>query len=649
MYVILTFIFFLLYVCYNHDGMKDGYIKAGTASPYVCVADTQANAERIISIAREAEEKGIKILVFPEMSITGYTIGDLVFSRDLLVSAQKALRFICEETRELDLIAVAGLPLCQEGKIYNTAAVIHHGRVLAFIPKTNIPSYGEFYEGRWFEGAFKGVKTFIFDDYEVPFGTDILIRSRTLSSFCLAVELCEDLWVPSSPSVRHALAGATVIANLSASDELTGKDEYRKNLVSMQSARLLCGYIYANAGEGESTTDMVFAGHSLIAENGVVLASQFLNGEHILETEIDTAYLESERMKHTTFKVDAEGYTTVWTDFTPCETWLTRKYPRFPFVPSDSTEMEKRCERIITLQALGLKKRLEHTRSKGAVIGLSGGLDSTLALLVTVKAFDMLKRDRKDIHAITMPCFGTTKRTRSNAETLATALGVSFEEVNIRTSVLSHFKDIGQDEKKLDVTYENAQARERTQVLMDRANMLSSLVIGTGDLSELALGWATYNGDHMSMYAVNASVPKTLVRYLVGWFATCDFSGSGKVLEDILDTPVSPELLPANEDGSIAQVTEDLVGPYELHDFFLYYFVRTSFSRQKIRRIALKTFEGVYEPGVIDKWLDNFFSRFFSQQFKRSCLPDGPKVGSLTLSPRSDWRMPSDASNSIWK
>ena len=630
-------------------GMRDGYIKVGSVSPHVIVADTVSNACRTVELVRQADGKGVKVLVFPELSLTGYTLGDLVFSPDLLQGALRALEKVCEETRDLDALAVVGLPLQDHGKLYNTAAVIHHGRVLAFVPKTNIPSYGEFYEGRWYEGAFDGIRTVRFADYDVPFGRDIIIRTPLPSSFALAVELCEDLWVPQSPSVSHAMAGATVIANLSASDELIGKDDYRRDLVRLHSARLMCGYIYSNAGEGESSTDMVFAGHSMIVEDGTVLAEQMLAGERILVSEIDTSYIASERMKHTTFtSTDVGSHMEVWTRFDECETYLTRTYPRFPFVPRDEGEVAKRAERIVTLQALGLKKRLEHTRSKGAVVGLSGGLDSTLALLVTVRAFDMLSRDRKDILAITMPCFGTTKRTRSNAEILATALGVSFEEVDITASVRSHFKDIGQKEDVYDVTFENAQARERTQVLMDKANMSGSLVIGTGDLSELALGWATYNGDHMSMYAVNASVPKTLVRHLVHWFASCDAS-CHDVLEDILDTPVSPELLPANADGTIAQVTEDLVGPYELHDFFLYYFVRASFTREKIRRIAYRTFEGVYDRAVVDRWLDNFFRRFFSQQFKRSCLPDGPKVGSVTLSPRSDWRMPSDASSALWR
>lgn len=629
--------------------MKDGFLKAGAVSPKVTVAGIKANADRIIGLVLQACEKRIKLLVFPEMCLTGYTIGDLVFSSDMLSSSLSEVERICTSTRDCETLFIIGLPLRFSAKIYNTACVIHHGRVLAFIPKTFIPSYGEFYEGRWFTPAFSGVKDIPFAGYSVPFGTDIIIKSRSMPSFALAVEICEDLWAAGSPSLRHCAAGASVIANLSASDELIGKDEYRRSLVRMQSAKLICSYIYANAGEGESTTDMVFAGHSLIAENGSVLEEQFLAGENIMESELDLSYIESERARHTTYSVqENESYRYIYTDFTVEETFLTRKYPRFPFVPSSADDIAKRSERIITLQALGLKKRLEHTKAKGAVIGLSGGLDSTLALLVTVKAFDMLGRDRKDILAITMPCFGTTKRTKNNARLLASSLGVSFEEIDIRESVLSHFHDISQDEKKYDVTYENAQARERTQVLMDKANMTGSLVIGTGDLSELALGWATYNGDHMSMYAVNASVPKTLVRYLVRWFADEDFSSCGAVLEDILATPVSPELLPAKGDGTISQVTEDLVGPYELHDFFLYYFARASFSREKIRRLAFITFEGVYDKAVIDKWLDNFFRRFFSQQFKRSCLPDGPKVGSLTLSPRSDWRMPSDASCDLW-
>ena len=630
--------------------MKDGYLKTGAVSPYVSVAGVADNVEKIVGLIRSAQEKKIKLLVFPELCITGYTLGDLVFSSDLLDSAMEGLKEICRQSRDTDVLSVLGLPLRCGSKLYNSAAVVHHGRVLAFIPKKNIPTYGEFYEGRWFSPAPSQVTEIPFGDSRVPFGTDILIRCDSMRDFVLAVEICEDLWVADSPSVRHAMAGATVIANLSASDEIIGKSEYRQELVSMQSARLICGYVYAGAGEGESSTDMVFTGHSLIAENGRILAQQNFETGMILESELDLSFLAGERMKHSTFPGSAvSSYVSIETHFDLDSTWLTRKYPRFPFVPADEGEVAKRCEKIIRLQALGLKKRLQHTGARGAVIGLSGGLDSTLALLVTVKAFDLLSRDRKYILAVTMPCFGTTKRTNNNAKLLAGSLGVSFSEIDIKASVLSHFRDIGQAEDCYDVTYENAQARERTQVLMDLANKTGSLVIGTGDLSELALGWATYNGDHMSMYAVNASVPKTLVRYLVRWFASSDFSASGAVLYDILDTPVSPELLPANEDGTIRQVTEDLVGPYELHDFFLYYFVRCSFSKEKIRRLAYQTFEEVYERPVIDKWLDNFFRRFFSQQFKRSCLPDGPKVGSVTLSPRSDWRMPSDASSEIWK
>ena len=628
--------------------MRDGYLKVGAVSPVVSVAGVSANVESTVKAIRMAEDKGIKVLVLPELGLTGYTLGDLVFSQDLLAAASDGLAKVASSTAHSDVLAVVGLPYAHKGKLYNVAAVVHHGSVLAIIPKTNIPSYGEFYEGRWFSPSPEGVDQTLFEGKAVPFGADIIIRSHSLPSFALSVEICEDLWVPQSPGSRHALAGATLIANLSASDELIGKDSYRRSLVSMESAKSIAAYIYANAGEGESTTDMVFAGHSLIAENGRILAEHFLAGDQILESEVDLSFLESERMKHSTFRVADGGHLTVWTDFKVEETVLSRTYPRFPFVPDDRKEVEERCERIVTLQALGLKKRLEHTHARTAVIGLSGGLDSTLALLVTVRAFDMLSRERKDILAITMPCFGTTKRTRGNAEELARALGVSFEEVDIKASVLRHFEDIGQSPDRLDVTYENGQARERTQVLMDKANMTGGLVIGTGDLSELALGWATYNGDHMSMYGVNASVPKTLVRYLVGWFASCDFSGAGKVLSDILATPVSPELLPAKADGHISQVTEDLVGPYELHDFFLYHFVRCSFTKEKIRRIAYRTFEGVYDEATIDKWLDNFFRRFVGQQFKRSCLPDGPKVGTLTLSPRGDWRMPSDASASLW-
>lgn len=632
----------------NINDMKDGLIKVAAASPELKVADTAYNGEKIRECIASAIESHVRLLVLPELCITGYTCADLFFQRSLQLAALEELERIAKCTEKSDLLVLVGLPYFLEGKLYNVAAVLFRGRVLAFIPKSELPTYSEFYERRWFTPASEELTRVSFSGYEVPFGKNILIRASGLPEFTLGVEICEDLWVPSSPSLSHALAGATVIANLSASDELIGKREYRRNLVSMQSAKLVCAYIYADASDGESSTDMVFTGHDLIAENGSVLAESFLSKE-LLISEVDVLRLSSERMKQTTYpQADTSGYEIVTIDLVQEETVLTRYFSPQPFVPATDAEIARRCEEIITLQSLGLKKRLSHTNARTAVIGLSGGLDSTLALLVTVKAFDMLGRDRKDILAITMPCFGTTKRTRSNAELLANALKVSFAEIDITSSVRQHFKDIGQSETEYDVTFENGQARERTQVLMDLANKNGGLVIGTGDLSELALGWATYNGDHMSMYAVNASVPKTLVRYLVRFFASEDFSGAGSVLYDILDTPVSPELLPASSDGTISQKTEDLVGPYELHDFFLYYFVRHAFTPEKIRRVARAAFCGRYDDATIDKWLRTFIRRFFSQQFKRSCLPDGPKVGTITLSPRSDWRMPSDAVSRLW-
>lgn len=630
--------------------MRDGFVKVAALSPDLKVCDVFYNRDRICEAMDKAYEAEVSLLVLPELALTGYTAADLFLQPRLIDACMKALEEIVEESKGKNLLLALGLPFRFEGKLYNTAALVFEGKLLALIPKTNLPSYGEFYEVRWFTPAFKGLKKIALFGYEVPFGTNIIIKDKSSPSFRLAVEICEDLWVPSSPSLSHTAAGATVIANLSASDEIIGKEEYRRSLVSLQSGKLVCGYIYADAGIGESSTDMVFVGHNIICENGSILNEEQLAMGKLLLGEIDTERIEHERVRMNTYpQSSAEDYCIVDVDFGDREYGrLDRIFARFPFVPYDEKRVEARANKITTLQALGLRKRLEHTNARSAVIGLSGGLDSTLALLITVKAFDMLNRPRKEILAVTMPCFGTTKRTRSNAELLASALGVSFREVDITKSVLQHFEDIGQDKEKLDVTYENGQARERTQVLMDIANQSGGLVIGTGDLSELALGWATYNGDHMSMYGVNSSIPKTLVRYLVKWFAMHDYCGSGKILYDILDTPVSPELLPADDNGTISQKTEDLVGPYELHDFFLYYFVRCAFSPDKIQRIAYKTFEGEYETAVIDKWLSVFIRRFFSQQFKRSCLPDGPKVGTITLSPRSDWRMPSDAVSALW-
>ena len=626
--------------------MRHGFIKVASASPSLKVGNPDYNKERIIELMRKAEKEGVKVLVFPELSITGYTSGDLFFQSSLLSSSQNALLDIKEASKDLDLLSFVGYPLKYNGKLYNTLAAVQHGSILAFFAKRNLPTYGEFYEERWFTPS--PVENMLID-YK---GEDVVFGSRIILSYSdslkISAEICEDLWVPDPPSTHHAMAGATLIVNASASDELIGKSEYRKNLVSGQSARIIGAYIYSDASEGESTTDMVFTGSNVIAENGTILKAVDYSLNELIISEIDTEKLERERYVRNTFPVSQEGYAYIDISFNECETKLTRYIDPHPFVPEDEEKRNERCDKILTLQALGLKKRLQHTRSKKVVVGLSGGLDSTLALLVAVKAFDMLSLDRKGIIAITMPCFGTTKRTRSNAELLALSLCVDFRTIDITESVKAHFKDIGQSLDDFSVTYENGQARERTQVLMDTSNKEGALVIGTGDLSELALGWATYNGDHMSMYGVNAGVPKTLVRYLVKYVAeTTENEVESKVLFDILSTPVSPELLPA-KDGEISQVTEDIVGPYELHDFFLYYIVRLSFSPSKVYRLALVAFDGVFDRETIYKWLRTFIRRFFSQQFKRSCLPDGPKIGTITLSPRSDWRMPSDADSEIW-
>ena len=630
--------------------MKDGFLKAAALSPALRVADCAYNAGRIVEAMRECAAQGVKLAVFPELALTGYTCGDLFFQQALQQAALRGLGQVLEASREWDLLALVGLPLAVNGKLYNCAAAVCRGRLLGLVPKTCLPNYGEFYEKRHFAPGDKRVRTVTVCGQQAPFGTQLLFRCRQMPEFVLGVELCEDLWSALPPSTFHALAGATVIANLSASDETVGKAEYRRALVANQSARLLCGYLYASAGHGESTQDMVFAGHDLIAENGTVLAETepFRGGS--AESELDCARMLSERARNTSFVPDDEGYQTVEFDLAVTETALTRRVDPAPFVPGDRRRRAERCELILRMQADGLAKRIEHTRAKTAVIGISGGLDSCLALLVSARAMRQLGRPAADVLAVTMPCFGTTKRTRSNAEILCQELGVTFREVNITDTVRSHFADIGHDGQTPDVTFENSQARVRTLELMDIANLHGGFVVGTGDLSELALGWATYNGDHMSMYGVNAGVPKTLVRHLVRYEAdTAPTEALRRVLLDILDTPVSPELLPAR-DGEIAQRTEELVGPYELHDFYLYYVLRFGFGPRKIFRLAKAAFAGrpEYPDAVLYKWLRSFYWRFFAQQFKRSCLPDGPKVGSVTLSPRGDWRMPSDASAAAW-
>ena len=628
--------------------MRDGFIKVAAASPSLKVGNPSFNKDRIIKLMNEAEAKGVKILVFPELSITGYTAGDLFFQSALLESATEALLEIAEASAALDVLSFVGYPLRYNGKLYNTAAAVKGGRILAFVAKRNLPNYSEFYEERWFTPSPKENLVLESEDGDILFGSRIIFSASFPSSLKIAAEICEDLWVPDPPSTHHAAAGATVLVNLSASDEIIGKSEYRRALVSGQAARTVSAYIYADASEGESTTDMVFTGSNVISENGTILASVEYSCDSLLITEVDTDRLERERAARNTYMTEEDGYDYIDIEFDEEETLLTRPIDPHPFVPSDEGRRRERCEKILTLQALGLKRRLSHTKSRKVVVGLSGGLDSTLALLVAVRAFDMLALDRKGIVAITMPCFGTTGRTKSNAEKLALTEGVDFRTIDIGESVKSHFRDIGQSMDDLSVTFENGQARERTQVLMDVANKEGALVIGTGDLSELALGWATYNGDHMSMYGVNGGVPKTLVRHLVRYVAeTTSIKEEAEVLLDILATPVSPELLPARN-GEISQVTEDLVGPYELHDFFLYNMVRLSFSPGKIFRLASIAFSGIYDCETIYKWERTFIKRFFQQQFKRSCLPDGPKVGTITLSPRSDWRMPSDGDSEIW-
>ena len=631
--------------------MRDGFLKAAALSPALRVADCAYNTQQIITQLKDAAARGVKLAVFPEFCLTGYTCGDLFLQHTLQQGALTGLQSILDASRELDVVALVGLPLLVRGKLYNVAAVLCRGRLLGLVPKTYLPNSGEFYEKRQFTPGSTEVEWVTVCGQQVPFGTSLLFRCCEMPSFVLGVEICEDLWSALPPSTFHALAGATVVANLSASDETVGKAEYRRALVQNQSARLLCGYLYASAGHGESTQDMVFGGHDLIAENGTLLSEALPFAGGWAETEIDCQRMESERARNTSFEPSAEGYQTVEFHLEPTETPLTRWVDPTPFVPHDQRLRAQRCELILKMQADGLAKRLEHARAKTAVIGISGGLDSCLALLVAVRAMKQLGRPTTDVLAVTMPCFGTTRRTRSNAEILCDELHVSFREIDIAATVHSHFADIGQDEKVLDVTFENGQARVRTLELMDLANRTGGLVVGTGDLSELALGWATYNGDHMSMYGVNASVPKTLVRHLVQYEADIAPSETLKtVLLDILDTPVSPELLPAKENGDIAQKTEDLVGPYELHDFYLYHVLRFGFGPEKIFRLAKAAFAGraEYPDSVLYKWLRNFYWRFFAQQFKRSCLPDGPKVGSVTLSPRGDWRMPSDAAAALW-
>lgn len=629
--------------------MKDGFITVATATPQVAVADCEANTQAILACINEMAAAHAKVMVLPELCITGYTCSDLFWQTKLLDEAEAALSVIAEESRQVDALIAVGMPLRVAGKLLNVAAILCRGKVLGFVPKVNLPAYNEFYETRHFTSGSADMGMVQFGGEEIPVGTNLLFSCENVADLFVAAEICEDLWVPNPPSVQHALAGASVICNLSASDEMVGKGSYRRDLVAGQSARLVCAYLYATAGEGESTTDLVFGGQNLIAENGTVLAESATFENEINVATIDVQRLASERRRMSTFPAaESKEYREISFALAEEETKLARFFDADPFVPSNADQLSDRCEEILNIQALGLKKRLAHTHAKSAVVGISGGLDSTLALLVTARAFDMLGLPRKGIVAVTMPGFGTTDRTYNNAVAMIKSLGATFKEVPIAKAVMQHFADIDHDASIHDVTYENSQARERTQILMDIANQANGFVIGTGDLSELALGWATYNGDHMSMYAVNASVPKTLVRHLVRHYAdtSADEVLAG-VLYDVLDTPVSPELLPP-EDGAISQKTEDLVGPYELHDFFLYQMLRMCFPPAKIYRVAKEAFAGRYSNETILKWLRTFYWRFFSQQFKRSCLPDGPKVGSVAVSPRGDLRMPSDACVSAW-
>jgi len=649
--------------------MKDGFIKVAACTPEIQVADVDFNVDKIISQLEKCREEGVKVAVFPELCITGYTCQDLFFQNALLDKAMEGVVKIAKTTADSDMLVAVGVPVRANGKLYNCAAVIQDGEVRAFVPKTHLPNYNEFYEARHFapyRGKCAAIDLREYGQLEfIPPMEQTVFVCEEIPELVVGFELCEDLWVADPVSNYLAKAGATLICNLSASDEVIGKDSYRRQLLANQSARLVAGYIYCSAGDGESTQDMVFSGHNIIAENGSILAESRLFENGITISEIDFKKLAFERRKISTYPESNsvwdqlnEIYKPYFLDVLPvdyitfdmCDTKLTRKFSKTPFIPANQAERNERCHLILQMQSHGLMKRIAHTHSKTVVIGISGGLDSTLALLVCVMAMDLLKRPHTDIVAVTMPCFGTTKRTRSNAELLCDALGVTFREVDISKAVLQHFEDIGHDYNDHSVVFENGQARERTKVLMNIANQVSGMVVGTGDLSELALGWATYNGDHMSMYGVNASIPKTLVRHIVQYYGdTCTFDTLRDVLYDILDTPVSPELLPTDESGTeMTQKTEDLVGPYELHDFFLYYGIRWGFEPSKVKRLAKYAFEGDYPEEVIDKWLKTFYRRFFSQQFKRSCLPDGAKIGSVTLSPRGDWRMPSDAVAKLW-
>ncbi len=631
--------------------MKDGFIKVAAGSVAVTVGDPARNKRAICARIEEADREKVNLLVLPELVITGYTCGDLFYSDLLLSAAVDALKAVCAFTTGKYPVVVLGVPLRHRQKLYNCAAVLSNGHILGIVPKRDLPNYTEFYEKRQFTSGktLPEMATVTIAGQEAPFGMNLLFQHRKMDLYCFGVELCEDLWAPCPPSEALCLNGALLIANPSASDEVIGKEEYRRLLVSATSARLIAGYIYCNAGPEESTQDLVFSRHHMIAENGAILAeNRPFEPKSLTCTELDLQRLAAERHKNTSFRLETRPFRCCCFDQEFFITPLTRYYPTNPFVPADENDLRQRAESILKMQAYGLRKRLMHTGASCVVVGISGGLDSTLALLVAVRTMELLHRPSEDILAVTMPCFGTTSRTKNNAVTLCRELGVTLKEINITKAVEQHFADIDQDASNLDVTFENAQARERTQILMDLANQRGGILIGTGDLSELALGWATYNGDHMSMYGVNASVPKTLVRYIVRYEADHSSAALRAVLLDILDTPVSPELLPVDQEGRMTQKTEDLVGPYELHDFYLYHFLRFGFRPKKLLRLARHAYQGQYSEEELLHWLKTFLKRFFAQQFKRSCMPDGPKVGSVCLSPRGDWRMPSDASAALW-
>lgn len=633
--------------------MNDGFLKVAAATPEkIVVADCNTNTDYIIKRIHEALKLNVKLLVLPELAVTAYTCGDLFLQNTLLTASLESLRRIQAATVDTDMLVLVGLPFVYHSTLYNTAAVIHNGKLLAIIPKSCIPNYEEACEGRYFaagNSVSSAATTVTVNGEEVLFGRNILFRCKNIPDFILGVEICEDVWGPMPPSINHALNGATVIANLSASPELTGKDEYRLNLIKGQSARTITAYIYADTGEGESTTDLVFSGHNIIAENGTVLAEAVRFTNSLIVTDIDLERIAIERRRRGNFVCTDASYVFVDFEMNNPETKLDRKFSASPFIPDNTDKLNERLSEIFTLQSMGLKKRLMHIGCKTVVIGISGGLDSTLALLVAANTLDLMGLERSRLIAVTMPCFGTTDRTYNNAVMLSEKLDATFKEVPISKAVLQHFEDIGHSKDLHDLTFENAQARERTQVLMDIAGSMGGIVVGTGDLSELCLGWATYNGDHMAMYGVNAGIPKTLIRHVVRYYADCCCNDAElkNILYDVLDTPVSPELLPP-KDGEINQKTEDIVGPYELHDFFIYYMLRYGYSPRKIYRAAAEAFKGVYDNAVILKWLNTFYRRFFSQQFKRSCLPDGPKIGSVSISPRGDLKLPSDASCALW-